>query len=73
MAPATDMAMDREAAGAPTRPDLLSVKEVASILGVHEQTVRRLIDRKKLTAIEVGRLVKVRRGSVLEYYRNHVR
>lgn len=73
MALATEMGIDREPGAVPTRPDLLSVKEVARFLGVHDQTVRRLIRKKKLTAISVGRLVKIRRAAVLEYYRNNMR
>lgn len=55
----------------PVRKDLLAIKEVASILDVHTQTVRRLIAAKKLRTIRVGRLVKIRRSVVAEYYKTH--
>jgi excisionase family DNA binding protein len=69
----TEMASPGSPDRAPIRNDLLTVKEVAIILGVHAQTVRRLIVQKKLAAVEVGRLVKIRRSSVADYYRRHVR
>ena len=74
MALATEvMASTDHSSGPAVRPDLLSIKEVAVILDVHVVTVRRLIEARKLPAVRVGRLVKVRRSAVLEYYRAHMR
>lgn len=55
------------------RKDLLTAKEVAVIMDVHVNTVRNLIAARKLRAIVVGRLVKVRRSAIAEYYRTHER
>lgn len=51
--------------------DLLTVKEVSVKLDVHEQTVRSLIRSGKLSAVRVGRLVKVPYRAVMVYYREH--
>lgn len=40
---------------------LLSVREVADALGVHPETIRRLIHDGRLDAIRVGRVLRVRR------------
>lgn len=50
-----------------TRPKLMTVKDVAVELDVHVMTVRRLIREQKLDAVRIGRLVKVRRSSLVEY------
>ena len=38
---------------------LYSVQEVATVLGVHPETVRRLIHQGRLGAIRVGRLLRI--------------
>lgn len=58
---------------ATSTPDMLSPKEVASRWGVHVDTVRRLIERRKLKAITIGRLVKIRVSDMNAYYREHMR
>ena len=40
---------------------LLSVREVASALGVHPETIRRLIHDGRLDAIRVGRVLRIQR------------
>jgi excisionase family DNA binding protein len=47
----------------------LSIKEAAVVLDVHEMTVRRLIKAGKLAAFRVGRIIRIRRGSLAEYSR----
>ncbi len=51
--------------------ELLTVKDVAVRLDVHEQTVRGLIRTGRLSAVRVGRLVKVPALAVAAYYRQH--
>ena len=42
-----------------TRAELYSVREVAGRLGVHPETIRRLIHDGRLEAVRVGRLLRV--------------
>jgi excisionase family DNA binding protein len=51
-------AADREPEG------LVSVREVAAQLGVHPETVRRLIHDGRLDAVRVGRVLRVHREAV---------
>jgi excisionase family DNA binding protein len=43
---------------------LVSVREVASELGVHPETIRRLIHDGRLDAVRVGRVLRVHRSAV---------
>jgi excisionase family DNA binding protein len=45
-------------------PGLASVREVADQLGVHPETVRRLIHDGRLDAVRVGRVLRVHREAV---------
>jgi excisionase family DNA binding protein len=49
--------------------ELLSVKDVAVRLDVHEQTVRTLIRDGRLSAVRVGKLVRVSTQALAEFYR----
>lgn len=51
--------------------DWLSVKDVAIRLDVHEQTVRALIRARRLTAIRVGKLVRVGVADLAEFCRRN--
>ena len=47
------------------QPDTLySVREVAGQLGVHPETIRRLIHDGRLDAVRVGRVLRVHRQAV---------
>jgi excisionase family DNA binding protein len=47
------------------RPDTMySVREVAGQLGVHPETIRRLIHDGRLDAVRVGRVLRVHRKAV---------
>jgi excisionase family DNA binding protein len=47
------------------QPDsLVSVREVADQLGVHPETIRRLIHDGRLDAVRVGRVLRVHRDAV---------
>jgi len=46
------------------KSQVLSVGEVAEMLGVHPATIRRLVGRGELPAIRVGAAVRVPRGFV---------
>lgn len=47
------------------QPDTLySVREVAGQLGVHPETIRRLIHDGRLDAVRVGRVLRVHRKAV---------
>ena len=50
-----------------TRAGLFSVREVADQLGVHPETIRRLIHDGRLDAIRVGRVLRVQ-GDTLERF-----
>jgi excisionase family DNA binding protein len=43
---------------------LYSVREVASLLGVHPETIRRLIHEGRLEAVRVGRVLRVEQHEV---------
>jgi len=46
------------------QPDLVSVRDVAEQLGVHSETIRRLIHDGRLDAVRVGRVLRVHREAV---------
>lgn len=46
---------------------LVSVREVAGELGVHPETIRRLIHDGRLDAVRVGRVLRVHRSAVDAY------
>jgi excisionase family DNA binding protein len=43
---------------------LVSVREVAEQLGVHPETIRRLIHDGRMDAVRVGRVLRVHRAAV---------
>jgi excisionase family DNA binding protein len=45
-------------------PGLVSVREVAEQLGVHPETIRRLIHDGRLDAVRVGRVLRVHREAL---------
>lgn len=49
-------------------PAVLSVPEVAEILGVTSGTVRKLIREKQLVAIKVGRLLRIPKDRLIDYF-----
>lgn len=49
--------------------ELLTIPEVATLLKVHEITVRRMLKTKILTAYRVGRMYRLRRDDVDAYLR----
>lgn len=46
---------------------MLDIRQVAQWLGVSTYTVRREVERGRLTKVKVGRLDRFRRGDVEEY------
>jgi len=48
-------------------PAVLTVKQVAEILGVCKASVLHLIHEKKLQAIKVGRLYKIPKDQIIDY------
>ncbi len=48
-------------------PPVLSVAQVAEILGVNKQTVRKLIDGRLLIAIRVGRVIRIPKDRLMDY------
>ena len=46
---------------------LYSVKEVAGQLGVHPETIRRLIHDGRLDAVRIGRVLRVDGGAVDQF------
>lgn len=51
-------------------PPVLSVEQVAEILGVGKQLVRKSIASKELGAIKLGRLYKIPKTALIEFL-NH--
>lgn len=49
------------------RRSLYSVREVADSLGVHPETVRRLIHDGRLDAVRVGRVLRVEHDSFMSF------
>lgn len=49
-------------------PAVLSVADVAKILGVAESTVRKMIKEKQLVAIKVGRLFRIPKDRLIDYF-----
>lgn len=50
--------------------DIMTVEEVAEVLRVNPQTVRKLIREKKLQAFNVGSNLRIRKEALEEYMRN---
>ena len=48
-------------------PDVMNVPQVARLLGVNPQTVRREIARGRLECVHVGKAVRVTKKQLLEY------
>jgi len=48
-------------------PPVLSVDEVASILGVTAKTVRNLIKTRDINDIKVGRLIRIPKDKLIDY------
>jgi excisionase family DNA binding protein len=48
----------------PQPASLFTVREVAGQLGVHPETIRRLIHDGRLDAVRVGRVLRVHQGAV---------
>lgn len=48
-------------------PPVLSVNEVAHILGISAKTVRQLIKTGDINGIRVGKLIKVPRNRLIDY------
>lgn len=49
----------------------ISIKEAAEYLSLHEITIRRLIDRRKIPASKVGRSVRVDLEKLNEQMQQH--
>jgi excisionase family DNA binding protein len=52
-----------------TTIDLLRVKEVAAILGVHEYSVRRWLSKGALPFVKVGGRTRIRRSDLERFIR----
>ncbi|MGE9976850.1 helix-turn-helix domain-containing protein [Coprococcus catus] len=48
-------------------PPVLSVNEVAHILGISAKTVRQLIKTGDINSIRVGKLIKVPKNRLIDY------
>jgi len=48
-------------------PIILSTQEVADVLGIHVNTVKALITKKKLQAFKVGRVLKINKADLQRY------
>jgi excisionase family DNA binding protein len=48
-------------------PIALDVRDVAGLLEIHPETVRRLIAKGELRAVRIGRLVRVPREALTEF------
>lgn len=50
-----------------TYPPILSVNDVAYILGITAKTVRYLIKTGDISSIKVGRLIKIPKNKLIDY------
>ena len=50
-----------------SEPEVYSVREVADRLGVHPETIRRLIHDGRLEAVRVGRVLRVAAADVAAF------
>jgi excisionase family DNA binding protein len=65
VAPPRRVNLERLVSSLDPRPDTMySVREVAGQLGVHPETIRRLIHDGRLEAVRVGRILRVHRQAV---------
>jgi excisionase family DNA binding protein len=55
------------AGGNDVRPELYSLNEAATLLGVHHTTLRRMVQRGEIPAVRVGKLWKFSRRAVEEW------
>lgn len=46
---------------------LITIKDTATILGLHERTVRRMIERNELKAYKIGRCVRLKESEIQDY------
>jgi excisionase family DNA binding protein len=52
--------------------NVLSVREAALLLGLHEETIRRAVRRGELKACRLGhRTLRISRADLEEYFRSH--
>lgn len=54
-------------------PCLLTVPQVAHLLGVHENSVRRRISAGKMPHLRDGRILRIPRDGLREYLESHMR
>ncbi|RHV36733.1 DNA-binding protein [Ruminococcus sp. OM05-10BH] len=52
-------------------PPVLSVNDVAHILGISSKTVRYLIKAGDLSSIKVGRLIRIPKDRLIDYLNRH--
>lgn len=64
---AGSMTLEHPPGHAPHLTALLSVREVAALLGVHRNTVHRLVSSGQLCSVRVGRLPRFRREEIDTY------
>lgn len=48
-------------------PNLLTIRQTAEVLNISKSMVYKLVRQEKLAAIHMGRCLRIKRGSVLEY------
>ena len=53
--------------------ELLTIKDVATILSVSTKTVRRTIDRDQLETVRIGRSIRIRPESVMRLIKGETR
>ena len=48
-------------------PLVLGTQDVADVLGIHVNTVKKLINDEKLPAFKIGRVLKIHKADVMRY------
>ena len=66
----TNISTDEDGAG-PSTPRLLSIRDVADILGVSQRTVQRLISSRKLPAYRIRGIRRIAPNDVKKFLREH--
>ena len=52
--------------------EFLTIEELAALLKVSPRTIRRIIKRRELPVIRIGRQLRFRRGSVNEWLASNI-
>jgi excisionase family DNA binding protein len=61
----------RPDANEPVTREAVSLRDAATLMDVHYETVRRLVAAGDLHSFRIGRIVRIRRADLVEYWKAH--